>query len=121
MSAVKSRIQNNGKMDLIKVSKAEADVYDGSGWKLARFSNGLLTGFFDPLDMPYQEDLQAAADAAKDAATVYIANAERDGAETWLVMCSCYELCLPRRVSLKSPDAGAWAAMATRFTDALEI
>ena len=78
---VESRIQNNGRMDLIKVTEAEADVYDGSGWKLARFSDGLLTGFFFSLYMPYQEDLQAAADAAQ-RERMRAAMGEQDGQRT---------------------------------------
>lgn len=113
---IKKRIKN----DVINLTDDEKNQhYHGAGWMLARFSDGLLTGFFDPLDMPYRDDLDNAIKAALEAAKAYIVAAEADAEQVWLVMCSCGELVKPRLVSANNPDAAVWAAMAARFGDAL--
>lgn len=109
------RIEQAPACEVINLSEAEKDLYTGAGWKLARFENGVLAGFFDPMEVPYQADVQAMAEEALEAATAWLANAR---GEVWLVMCSCYQLCEPRRVTLT--DAGALAKMARVFAEQVQ-
>lgn len=111
---VQSRIEQAPACEVINLTEAEKDIYSGAGWKLARFVDGQLVGFFDPLETEYLEDVQAMADEALENATAWLANAE---GEVWLVMCSCYQLCEPRRITLT--DASALARMARVFGEAL--
>lgn len=104
------RIEQAPACEVINLSETEKDLYTGAGWKLARFENGTLTGFFDPQDVPYHEDPQQQADEAVEAATAWLANAR---GEIWLVMCSCYQLCEPRQIV--PTDASALARMARVF------
>lgn len=113
--SISNRIEQAPACQVINLTEAEKNVYSGSGWKLARFVNGQLVGFFDPLETEYQEDHQAMANEALENATAWIANAE---GEVWLVMCSCYQLCEPRRITLT--DASAMARMARAFGEATE-
>lgn len=114
---VSDRIEQAPACQVINLTEAEKDsgLYTGSGWKLARFESGKLAGFFDPLEMPWNEDTQAMTDEAIKAATAWIANAQ---SEVWLVMCSCYQLCDPRRITLT--DASALARMARVFSEQIQ-
>jgi hypothetical protein len=107
---VASRIEQAPACPVINLTEDEKDIYTGSGWKLARFVNGRLAGFFDPMDTECRDDLQAMVDEAIKNATAWIASA--DG-EVWLVMCSGYQLCEPRRITLT--DAAGLARMARVF------
>ena len=107
-----NRIEQAPACEIINLSDAEKDIYRGVGWKLARFVDGQLAGFFDPQEVEYQADVQAMADEAVDAALAWLANAE---GEVWLVMCSCYQLCEPRRITFT--DAAAIAHMARVFAE----
>lgn len=110
MASVESRIEQAPACEVINLAAAEKNLYTGAGWKLARFENGTLVGFFDPLDLPYQATSQAQIGAALEAALAWIGNAQ---GEAWLVLCSCYQLCEPRRVALD--DVSALAHMARVF------
>lgn len=110
MSNVKDRIEQARACEVINLTSSEKDIYSGAGWKLARFHDGMLKEFFDPMNMPYHDDAQRMADEAIDAAMSWLANA--DG-ETWLVLCSCYQLCEPRRILIT--DAAALAHVARVF------
>lgn len=113
MTTVTDRITEAPARDVINLTADEtAAHYTGSGWKLARFEDGRLAGFFDPMDVPSQDSIQAMADEALDAAVAWIANAT---GEVWLVMCSCGQLCAPRRITLT--DASAMANMARLFAE----
>lgn len=103
MKQVIDRIQPAGVTQIIKLTESEKDLFNGAGWKLARFEDGELKGFFDPT--------HSDADPAEDA-LAWLANAE---GEVWLVMCSCYELCQPRQIMLT--DALSLAHMARVFND----
>ncbi len=105
-----NRIEQAPACEVINLSDAEKDIYSGTGWKLARFVDGNLVGFFDPQDVEYQSNIQAMAEEAVDAAIAWLANSE---GEVWLVMCSCYQLCEPSRITLT--DASAMAKMARVF------
>lgn len=109
---VQDRIKQYPACDAIDLTETEKDIYTGAGWKLARFVDGTLAGFFDPADTEYREDVQAMAEDALDNAVAWLANAE---GEVWLVMCSCYQLCEPRRITLT--DAGALAHLARVFAE----
>jgi hypothetical protein len=100
MATVSDRIKQSPVCEFIDLFEQEKNIYSGSGWKLARFENEKLAGFFDPMNVEWNSDVQAMADEALKAATAWLANAQ---GETWLVMCSCYQLCEPRRVSLRDP------------------
>lgn len=78
------RIVQASACEVINLSDAEKVIYNGSGWKLARFVDNCLVKFFDPMEIEFLEDAQAMTNKALKKATVWIANA--DG-EVWLVMC----------------------------------
>lgn len=109
---VKDRIEQAPACEVINLTEAEKDLYTGAGWKLARFVDGTLAGFFDPMEVESRDDVQAMADEAIENATAWFANAEGD---VWLVMCSCYQLCEPRRIALT--DASGLARMARVFAE----
>jgi hypothetical protein len=111
---IAQRIERAPACEVINLTEAEKDVYSGSGWKLARFEDGNLDGFFDPMETEYREDTQAMVDEALENATAWLANAE---GEVWLVMCSGYQLCEPSRITLT--DAAAMAKMARVFAEYL--
>lgn len=113
---VQDRIEQPPACEVINLSEAEKDIYSGAGWKLARFVNGQLVGLFDPAEVEYREDVQTMADAALENATAWIANAE---GEVWLVLCSCYQLCEPRRITLT--DASALARLARAIGEAVDL
>lgn len=106
------RIEQAHSCKVINLSEAEKNIYSGAGWKLARFEDGQLAGFFDPMEIEYQTDTEIMANEAFDAAVAWLANAE---GEVWLVMCSCYQLCEPRHIVLT--DASAIAHMARIFAE----
>lgn len=62
--SIADRIEQAPACEVINLSESEKDIYCGSGWKLARFENGVLTGFFNPKDTPYRSDVQAMATEA---------------------------------------------------------
>lgn len=106
------RIEQATACKVINLTESEKDLYTGSGWKLAHFENGTLVGFFDPMETHYQPDIQAMIEQAIDDATAWLANAE---GEVWLVMCSGYQLCEPRRIEFT--DASALARMTRVFAE----
>lgn len=103
------RIEQAPACEVINLTEAEKNIYCGAGWKLARFNQGILVGFFDPAEAG-EGCGKAAAQTALENATAWLANA--DG-EVWLVMCSGYQLCEPRRIALN--DAASLAYMARIF------
>ena len=105
--SVTDRIEQAPACHVINLTESEKDIYSGAGWKLARFVDDRLVGLFDPMDTESREDVQAMVDEAIEHATEWLANSE---GETWLVMCSCYQLCEPQRITLT--DASALARMA---------
>ncbi len=109
------RIEQAPACEVINLTEAEKNIYNGAGWKLARFVDGQLAGFFDPMEVEYRVDVQAMTDEAVENATAWLANAE---GEVWLVMCSCYQFCEPRRITLD--DASALAKMARVFGEQME-
>ena len=109
---VQSRITRATSCDVINLTEAEKLHYAGSGWKLARFVNGCLVDFFDPMGIEYRDNVKSMTCVAIDNAVSWIAG--NDG-EVWLVMCSCYQLCHPRQVTLT--DVSAIAYMARVFSE----
>lgn len=112
MKTVADRIEQAPACAIINLDEEERGIYTGAGWKLARFVDGRLRGFFDPMNIPSEPDVQRMADAAVEAAITWLANAE---GEVWLAMCSCGQLCEPRRVTFT--DAAALARMARVFAE----
>ena len=112
--SISNRIEQTPACKVINLTESEKNFYTGAGWKLARFADGQLVGFFDPLEVEYREDTQAMADEAMENATAWLSVAE---GEVWLVMCSGYQLCEPRRITLT--DASALAHMARVFGEAI--
>ena len=119
MSLVAPRITRPAKAicDVIELTEAEKNIYSGAGWKLARFDAvGELAEFFDPGKYPLPDDL-----GDVDGYLTVMLRAAHDWmkaspGEFWLVMCSGYQLCRPRRVT---PDsASAIAHMARIFGEA---
>lgn len=111
--SVEERIEQAKACEVIRLSEEEKGIYAGGGcgWKLARFEDAKLVALYDPCgDMPMSDDLEQMANEATQAALAWIAMAK---GEVWLVMCSCYELCEPRRITMT--DAGAIARMARVF------
>lgn len=99
---VSERIEDAPMCEVINLTEAEAPLYTGAGWKIARFEDGELKGFFDPRTLPHIADAADAANEALHAATAWLAQAK---GETWLVMCSSYQLCEPTPVSLNAPSS----------------
>lgn len=99
MNPVTGRIEQAPSCSVINLSDQEKELYSGAGWKLARFENGVLAGLFDPENVPGQEDVQAMIDEALDATVAWLGNC---GGEAWLVMCSGYQLCDPRKINLSN-------------------
>lgn len=113
---IQNRIEQAPACEVINLSEAEKNIYCGAGWKLARFVDGQLISFFDPAEVEYRADVQAMADEALEKATIWLANIPTED-EAWLVMCSCYQLCEPRRIKMN--DASALAYMARIFGEQL--
>lgn len=107
---VAERIESAPAGQVIHLSAAEKTLCGESGWKLARFENAQLVGFFDPRDVQWQDEAQAMADETFEAATAWLAHASGD---VWLVLCSTAQLCEPRRIRMN--DAAAIAHMARVF------
>ena len=110
--SIADRIEQAPACEVINLSESEKDIYCGSGWKLARFENGVLTGFFNPKDTPYRSDVQAMATEAVNNAAAWLANPV---GEVWLVFCSGYQLCQPQRITLH--DGAGLATMARVFAE----
>ncbi len=110
MHFVSDRIEQVSTCSVIKLKVQERDLYTGAGWKLARFVDGVLVDFFDPQDTEWSSDTQVMIDEANEAALTWLASSN---GETWLVFCSCYTLCEPRRIELD--DASALAHMVRIF------
>ena len=130
--SVKNRIKQYPACEVINLTDAEKNIYSGSGWKLARFVEGELLELFDPSEFTeYQPDVEAMSSEAIRIAMAWMLRVqnhnadplarnergEHPGGEVWLVMCSCYQLCAPRRITLT--DAGALAHMARMIGDEL--
>jgi len=98
MSKVARRIEQpeNYLCPVILLSEEEKALYSGAGWKIARFEDGKLAGFFDPRQLTNVQDDLEAANAVLYATLEWL---EEVHGETWLVMCSAYELCDPTPVS----------------------
>jgi hypothetical protein len=115
--SIKNRIEQAPACKVINLTEAEKNIYSGAGWKLARFVNGQLISFFDPMEVPYQEDYRAMTAHALEKAKIWLINLPTED-EAWLVMCSCYQLCEPRRITLT--DASALAKIARVFGEQME-
>lgn len=112
---VSQRIEQAPACKVINLQEDEKSIYTGAGWKLARFNNGKLVGFFDPMFTRYNKNTQAMVEAMTANMTTWLAKSAAD--EVWLVMCSCYQLCEPKRVALTGEPALALPSVLNCFTE----
>ena len=113
---VAERIEQASACEVINLNDDEKYIYTGSGWKLARFEDGKLAGFYDPAETIYNSNTQEMVNEMTGNMTAWLANAV---GEVWLVMCSCYQLCEPRRVALTGEYSVALPSAMNRFTEQL--
>jgi carboxylesterase type B len=107
MSLVSDRIRQVEAREVIDLTKQEKEIYNWTGWHLARFVNGTLVELFELGSAAYQKSRQAMADAAFEAAMAWFNRHQGAEEEIWLVLCSCYELCNPEKISLADPESVA--------------
>jgi len=105
-SQVADRIEQAPACEVINLTADERVLYRGAGWKLARFEQAQLVELFTPMELPMDSDWRAAT-------VDWIDNAE---GEIWLAMCSCGQLCEPRRIG----NVAAVATVITIFEDEYE-
>lgn len=110
------RIEQAPACQVINLTETEKNIYNGAGWRLAQFINGKLINLFDPAEVEYNSDAQTMADVALNDSINWIKHL--DG-EAWLVTCSGYQLCNPRRITLT--DAAAVSALARAIGEAVQI
>lgn len=115
MFNVAERIKPAPACGVIDLSEAEKRVYNGGGWKLALFKQGILTEFFSPMEVECLPDVDEMISDALEAATQWL-QAKMPQGEVWLVMCSGYQLCEPRRISFNDTSV---AHMARVFAEQL--
>jgi len=119
MTSVQSRIEQAPACTVINLTEAEKDSYSGAGWKLARFVDGHLVYLLDPLNLAYRTKEEGGVSRMiQESLDDAVAWMNEHPGEFWLVMCSCYQLCQPRRVSLT--DSEAMADMARVFGEQFE-
>ena len=114
-SKVNSRIKQAPAFKVIDLEDHEDDIYNGAGWRLARFVDGKLAELFNPLDHAYERD--ALSETATEALAASIRWANEAKGEIWMVMCSCRQLCEPE--PLLQTDALGWAKFARKVGDEL--
>lgn len=112
MKRVVNRIEQAPACAVIRLDEDEKNIYKGAGFMLARFVDAKLVELHDPLDVTYQLDRQAMATEAVQRAYAWINTTE---GEHWIVVCSCYELCEPRQLTIANPSA--YASMANRIVE----
>lgn len=118
---VKDRIKQGEYCLVIELNEEEKKVYSGCGWKIAGFSNdkGLvklhgLGAYAWRSKEKFQDTVSRATNVAVDKAKEFTS----EGLDTWLVMCSGYELCEPSRIDPN--DAASVAKIARIIGDELE-
>lgn len=97
--SIANRIEQAPACQVINLTDAERVAhYTGSGWKLARFEEGVLVEMFDPGTLDGLDDeIETAANQIVRAAANWI---KSSAGEFWLVMCSCGQLCEPRQITM---------------------
>lgn len=102
--------------DIIELNEREYEIYNGVGWRIARFDAGVLVELFDPaavrIPNGIRENVGRISNYQLQATMRWLQTAI---GETWLVMCSCYELCEPRRIAVH--DAASVARLARVIGD----
>lgn len=97
---VAARVEQATACKIISLKESEKDIYTGAGLRLARFDSGELVKLFAP-DPPYDSEGNPDIPAMIHAIAGWMhENSSGGSTEIWLVSCSCYELCDPRRVTL---------------------
>ena len=121
--SVKNRIKQYPACEAIDLTEDEknAGIYHGAGVAIAKFLAGELVGiYYLAHHTVWDEDKNKMANDALEAARGWLTAATAAAGEAdefWLVECSCYQLCEPRRITLT--DAGALARMARMIGDEL--
>jgi len=87
---VADRIEHASGYSSIPLSTDESELYQHAGYRLAHFEDGKLVEFFDPMD--FTDPVHALSGA--------IEWFSQNTGETWLVLCSGYQLCEPQRLVL---------------------
>ncbi|MCA2999655.1 MAG: hypothetical protein ING75_13750 [Rhodocyclaceae bacterium] len=112
MKRVVDRIEHAPACSVIRLDEEEKRIYCGAGFMLARFVDAKLVELHDPGEVTYQSDRQAMATEAVGRAYAWIDTTE---GEHWMVMCSSYELCEPRQLTIADPSA--YASMANKVAE----
>lgn len=95
--SISARIQQSEFCSYIELMEDEKEIYRGAGLKIARFENQKLVELFDPMNVPWKKNRKAMINNALENAVRWLESAN---GEVWLVMCSCFELCEPRRLTI---------------------
>jgi hypothetical protein len=112
--SVVHRIEKASDCEIIKLKDREKHLYTGCGWKIARFENSDLVEFFEPKNVSFKTSISDMANDAIDNAQKWL---KKSTGETWLVMCSCYELSEPRQILMN--DVSSLAKMCSVFYEEL--
>jgi len=101
------RIEQAPACEVINLTDAEKTIYSGAGWKVARFVGGELAALFDPCDVPHSENTQEMTGEAM----LRVLEWMKEPGEYWLVQCSAYQLCEPRKLSIGNTSYAHMARM----------
>ena len=106
MSSVSERIDHTGACPVIDLTEDEKDSTEApaGGLPVLKAASSWACSIGD---VEYQPNTQAMAEEAVEAATAWLANAV---GEVWLVLCSAYQLCEPRRIAFGDPASMAHVA-----------
>ena len=117
---IKHRRNEGHDCPVIQLDDDEKNIYSGCGWHIAAFRDNKLIGLHNVESYPWIANekfgvtVERATKLAVDKAKQFV----DDKCETWLVMCSGYELCEP--VAFAPIDALGVAKVARTIGDALE-
>ena len=118
---VKNRLEQADTCQVIKLNDLEKKVYSGCGWKIAAFNKNAELTQLHGLDEYAWRSREKFNDTVTRATKVACDKAKEftsQGLDTWLVMCSAYELCEPVRIDPN--DAASVAKIARIIGDELE-
>ena len=91
---MKHRIKSGSACDYIDLSDNESTVYRGCGWAVAHVKGDQIVKFVYLNEFEYGNE-EAEAKAVIDAAIQH--------GEAWFGMCSSYQFCEPRKMTIDDP------------------